>query len=81
MQPMRELTRQKNRQIDFIEATCMKIDHEKKELHLKDESEVTGSCSTGVLNYDYLVVATGAENATFNIPGVKDHACFLKESW
>jgi len=31
------------------------------------------------MDYDYLVVAVGADNATFNIPGVKEHGCFMKE--
>jgi NADH:ubiquinone reductase (non-electrogenic) len=35
----------------------------------------------GIVKYDYLVVGVGAENATFGIPGVKEHACFLKEIW
>ncbi|PFH31846.1 non-proton pumping type-II NADH dehydrogenase I [Besnoitia besnoiti] len=29
--------------------------------------------------YDYLVVTAGAEVNTFNVPGVKEHALFLKE--
>jgi NADH dehydrogenase FAD-containing subunit len=33
------------------------------------------------IKYDHLVIACGAENATFGIPGVKEHACFLKEAW
>lgn len=28
-----------------------------------------------------ITVACGAENATFNIPGVRENACFLKEIW
>ena len=31
------------------------------------------------MKYDILVVAIGAENNTFNIQGVKEHAHFLKE--
>jgi NADH:ubiquinone reductase (non-electrogenic) len=31
------------------------------------------------LPYDYLVYAVGAETQTFNIPGVKENACFMKE--
>uniref|UniRef100_A0A7S3EF62 EF-hand domain-containing protein n=2 Tax=Rhodosorus marinus TaxID=101924 RepID=A0A7S3EF62_9RHOD len=31
------------------------------------------------LDYDFLVVAVGAENNTFNTPGVDSHAHFLKE--
>lgn len=30
------------------------------------------------IDYDYLVVATGAEVNTFNTPGVKEHCHFLK---
>jgi len=29
--------------------------------------------------YDYLVYAVGAEVQTFGIPGVQEHACFMKE--
>lgn len=35
--------------------------------------------SSTTLKYDYLVYAVGAETQTFNIPGVKEHACFMKE--
>ena len=31
------------------------------------------------LDYDQLVIAVGAYSRTFGIPGVKEHACFLKE--
>jgi NADH:ubiquinone reductase (non-electrogenic) len=31
------------------------------------------------MKYDILVVAIGSENNTFNIPGVEEHAHFLKE--
>lgn len=31
------------------------------------------------MKYDVLVVAVGADNNTFNIPGVEEHAHFLKE--
>jgi NADH:ubiquinone reductase (non-electrogenic) len=50
-------------------------------LEIEDNSEITGVVSKQTVNYDYLVVACGAENATFNIPGVREHACFLKEAW
>lgn len=33
----------------------------------------------GVLQYDILALACGARNNTFNIPGVLEHAMFLKE--
>ncbi|KAJ3369455.1 hypothetical protein HDU91_007199, partial [Kappamyces sp. JEL0680] len=81
MQPMRYLTRFKKRAINFIEGDCEKIDHQNRTLQVRDNSEITGSTDLSTVSYDYLVVATGADNATFGIPGVKEHACFLKESW
>jgi len=38
-----------------------------------------GAMSSTTIPYDYLVYAVGAETQTFNIPGVKEHACFMKE--
>ncbi len=35
--------------------------------------------STTTIPYDYLVFAVGAEVQTFNIPGVRENACFMKE--
>lgn len=35
--------------------------------------------STTTIPYDYMVYAVGAEVQTFGIPGVKEHACFMKE--
>jgi NADH:ubiquinone reductase (non-electrogenic) len=35
--------------------------------------------SSTTIPYDYLVYAVGAETQTFGIPGVKEHACFMKE--
>ncbi|TCD60369.1 hypothetical protein EIP91_010260 [Steccherinum ochraceum] len=32
-----------------------------------------------ILNYDKLVIAVGAYSQTFNVPGVKEHAHFLKD--
>ncbi|KAF9004592.1 hypothetical protein BDQ17DRAFT_1354300 [Cyathus striatus] len=44
-----------------------------------DNSEIKGAISSRTIPYDYLVYAVGAEVQTFNIPGVKEHACFMKE--
>ncbi|RKO91766.1 hypothetical protein BDK51DRAFT_20835 [Blyttiomyces helicus] len=81
MQPMRFITRFKKREVMFVEGECRSIDPEKKTLQVEDNSEVVGALSSQTIPYDYLIVACGAENATFGIPGVKEHACFLKESW
>jgi NADH:ubiquinone reductase (non-electrogenic) len=45
----------------------------------KDTSEIQGLVSTTTMKYDYLVYAVGAETQTFNIPGVRENACFMKE--
>ena len=44
-----------------------------------DTSEIQGLVSTTTIPYDYLVFAVGAEVQTFNIPGVREHSCFMKE--
>lgn len=46
-----------------------------------DNSEIKGDSAQATLEYDYLVIGTGATNQTFGIKGVEDHACFLKEVW
>jgi len=43
-----------------------------KEVHPSDKTRVT-------LAYDKLVIAVGAQPATFGTPGVREHAFFLKE--
>ncbi|KAJ3054321.1 NADH:ubiquinone oxidoreductase, partial [Rhizophlyctis rosea] len=81
MMPIRYITRFKRREVMFIEGECNKIDPVNKTILVEDNSEIVGAVSSQTIPYDYLVVACGAENATFGIPGVKDFACFLKESW
>jgi NADH:ubiquinone reductase (non-electrogenic) len=81
MQPIRYLTRFKKREVQMVEGDCHKIDPESKTIYIKDNSEIVGVTSEQEIKYDYLVIACGAENATFNIPGVKEYACFLKEAW
>lgn len=44
-----------------------------------DNSEIKGNVTERTIPYDYLVNAVGAEVQTFNIPGVQEHACFMKE--
>ncbi|EIN05487.1 NADH dehydrogenase [Punctularia strigosozonata HHB-11173 SS5] len=79
IQPIRHITRHKQRTVNFIEAEAQEVDPFKKTVTLSDLSGVKGEVSTTTINYDYLVYAVGAETQTFNIPGVKEHACFMKE--
>ncbi|KAJ3278284.1 NADH:ubiquinone oxidoreductase [Borealophlyctis nickersoniae] len=81
MTPIRYITRFKKRQVLFVEGECSNIDPVGKTVTVTDNSEIVGDISTQTIPYDYLVVACGAENATFGIPGVKEYSCFLKESW
>jgi NADH:ubiquinone reductase (non-electrogenic) len=78
MQPIRYLTRHHTRQVSFIEGECTDIDLERKILHVNDNTNLNAKTT---VQYDKLIIACGAENATFGIPGVKEYACFLKESW
>jgi NADH:ubiquinone reductase (non-electrogenic) len=63
----------------FIEAECTEVDFAKRKVKCVDNSSVQGSLTEFDLDYDHLVIAVGAESATFNIPGVKEHAIFMKE--
>ncbi|KAG1733906.1 NDE2, mitochondrial external NADH dehydrogenase [Suillus paluster] len=79
VQPTRYLTRHKSRQVLVIEAEAKEVDPVNKTVTLSDDSEIQGQISSTTIPYDYLVYAVGAETQTFGIPGVKEHACFMKE--
>lgn len=79
MEPIRSVTRHKKAAVKYYEAEATKIDPERKVISINDNSEVKGITHQTDVPYDMLVVAVGAENATFGIPGVREHGCFLKE--
>lgn len=79
MEPIRNILRHKKANVKYYEASATKIDYEKRLVYISDESEIKGDTSNTVVPFDMLVVGVGAENATFGIPGVKEHSCFLKE--
>jgi NADH:ubiquinone reductase (non-electrogenic) len=79
MEPIRNILRHKKAKVRFYEAECTKIDYEKRVVYAKDDSEIKGDTMDAEIPFDMLVVGVGAENATFGIPGVKEHSCFLKE--
>lgn len=60
---------------EFVRGTCREIDVE----HHRITCEGVEPSHTFTLDYDILVIAVGAWNNTFGIPGVKEHAYFLKE--
>lgn len=57
----------------YVQAECTGIDPEEKTLHCE------GAGISLDIPYDHLVVAVGAQPNTFGIPGVQEHALFLKE--
>ncbi|MCJ1370733.1 NADH:ubiquinone oxidoreductase [Loxospora ochrophaea] len=79
MEPVRNILRHKKAMVKYYEADATRIDYEKKVVYINDDSEVKGDTSSTEVPFDMLVVGVGAENATFGIPGVKEHSCFLKE--
>lgn len=79
MEPIRSFLRHKKASVKYYEAEATKIDYEKRIVYCNDESEIKGSVSSTEVPFDMLVVGVGAENATFGIPGVREHGLFLKE--
>lgn len=72
-QPVRPVVAGKN--ASYFESSVTKIDKVKKEVHCLTDSGLTYQIS-----YDKLVVGVGFQPNDFNIPGVKEHALFMKET-
>lgn len=66
-------------QVQYYEAECIDVDHKGKRIHCRDVSGIQGTVSEFDLDYDILVVSVGADNNTFNVPGVNENCYFLKE--
>ncbi|KAF2670462.1 external NADH-ubiquinone oxidoreductase-like protein, partial [Microthyrium microscopicum] len=79
MEPIRNFLRHKKASVKFYEAEATKINYETKTIHINDDSDIKGDMSETEVPFDMLVVGVGAENATFGIPGVREHGLFLKE--
>ena len=61
----------------FVQAECTSVDVKKKKLKCIVNTDSVGrpfECE-----YDFLIIAVGAEPVTFGIPGVREHTMFLKE--
>ncbi|EOO02766.1 putative external nadh-ubiquinone oxidoreductase mitochondrial precursor protein [Phaeoacremonium minimum UCRPA7] len=79
MEPIRTILQHKKATAKFYEAEASSIDPERKVVKVRDESDIKGTVTETEVPYDMLVIGVGAENATFGIPGVREHTCFLKE--
>lgn len=65
MEPLRHIIRHKKASVKFYEAEATKIDHEKRVVFVKDNSDIQGDVNQTEVPFDYLVIGVGAENATF----------------
>jgi NADH dehydrogenase FAD-containing subunit len=64
----------------FIQAECSAVDFATQTIECTAEYSGHKSSRVNVsVDYDQLVVAVGAEPATFNIPGVREKCMFIKE--
>lgn len=83
VEPVRRYTPQ----VKAYQAWCDKIDFERKTLKcmpatppvLSSKDQTAAQNHTFDIHYDTLVIAVGAYTQTFGIPGVKEHAHFLKD--
>jgi NADH:ubiquinone reductase (non-electrogenic) len=64
---------------NFFQAACLDIDANTKTLTCEERAVRESEHRVFKLNYDKLVVTIGADNNTYNIPGVQENTYFLKE--
>jgi NADH:ubiquinone reductase (non-electrogenic) len=76
LEPMRAA----NPQVTYVEAAVDDLDLEKKVARCTAVTSLGGGEPRSfVVPYDVVVVAVGEQPATFGVPGVREHAVFLKE--
>ncbi|KAF6173923.1 hypothetical protein GIB67_039874 [Kingdonia uniflora] len=79
VEPIRNIIKKKNGQIQFREAECVKIDATNKKVICHSNDDTVLGKTEIFLDYNYLVIATWAQVNTFNTSGVIGHCHFLKE--
>eukprot|EP00475_Leptophrys_vorax_P030006 TRINITY_DN4459_c0_g1_i1.p1 TRINITY_DN4459_c0_g1~~TRINITY_DN4459_c0_g1_i1.p1 ORF type:complete len:455 (-),score=107.72 TRINITY_DN4459_c0_g1_i1:74-1384(-) len=66
--------------VSYLQANALSVDHLKKVVTCQDMyTDEQGKLRLFDVEYDKLVCAVGALPLTFGIPGVREHAFFLKE--
>jgi NADH:ubiquinone reductase (non-electrogenic) len=70
-----EPIRKARRNIHFIQGEAVALDVDRRTVTCQSPDPDTQF----TVAYDFLVISVGAENNTFGIPGVVEHAVFLKE--
>ncbi|CBI28384.3 hypothetical protein VitviT2T_018068 [Vitis vinifera] len=80
VEPIRNIIKKRNGEIQYWEAECVKIDAANKKIRCRSviDNSLVGN-EEFLVDYDYLVIAMGAQVNTFNTPGVNEHCHFLKE--
>ncbi|KAJ9563115.1 hypothetical protein OSB04_008275 [Centaurea solstitialis] len=76
VEPIRNIVKKKNVNVNYWEAECYRIDAKNKKIYCRSSQE---DKEEFVVDYDYLVVAMGARVNTFNTPGVEENCLYLKE--
>ena len=70
---------QKNVDVQFCEAECIKIDAKNKKVYCRsNQNNNLNGQEEFVVDYDFLVIGIGANVNTFNTPGVVENCHFLK---
>lgn len=77
VEPVRNIIKKKNGEIQFWEAECIKIDAANNQVLCRSTDDL--GKGEFLLDYDHLVIAIGAQVNTFNTAGVMEHCHFLKE--
>lgn len=86
---VRTIARQTPGEVTYYEAEAKDIDPTNRTIRIAHKSQrfLIGDAFTNdseeietTLSYDYLVYAVGAQVNTFGIPGIYEHASFLKEA-
>nr|GEW55067.1 external alternative NAD(P)H-ubiquinone oxidoreductase B2, mitochondrial-like [Tanacetum cinerariifolium] len=76
VEPIRNIVKKKNVNVNYWEAECYRIDAKSKKVYCRASQD---DKEEFVVDYDYLVVAMGARVNTFNTPGVEENCHYLKE--
>ncbi|GKU96560.1 hypothetical protein SLEP1_g9784 [Rubroshorea leprosula] len=79
VEPVRNIIKKRNGEIKFYEAECLKIDPANNKVLCRSTVDNLVGNTEFSLEYDYLVIAVGAQVNTFNTPGVLENCHFLKE--
>ncbi|GKB36096.1 external alternative NAD(P)H-ubiquinone oxidoreductase B2, mitochondrial-like protein, partial [Tanacetum coccineum] len=76
VEPIRNIVKKKNVNVNYWEAECYRIDAKSKKVYCRASQDDKEEFA---VDYDYLVVAMGARVNTFNTPGVEENCHYLKE--